>query len=281
MVRRSYELAPARCCDERAGRGTTGPSRYVELELTSRLFFPPSAVLAAPRPTLPSHLQQTLLHTLLDQLIPISYPTPVSFRKPSRGGKKPRAKTEEELLNDQEDKTLGTGMVVGLNACSKLLLPPGSAGGPPALKAGSKKRKRDEQEDGKEEERRAMPPPPPAGADVDMSLPAGPAPVASSSTKSSGSTAPVETLAVLFVCLQDIVPQQLVAHLPAMVAASNARASAGSGTRVVCLPAGSEAVLAARIGVRRMGCLGVLVSRSLSFPSSTATCDLTTSLWSL
>ena len=211
---------------------------------------------------MPSHLQQTLLHTLLDQLVPISYPTPVSFRKPSRGGKKPRAKTEEELLNDQDEKTLGTGMVVGLNACSKLLLPPGAVGGPPALdpgpETGSKKRKRIEDE--VPEERRAPPPPPPARLDVDMVLPSGPAAGPATSTSPVASSAPADTLAVLFVCLQDIVPQQLVAHLPAMVAASNARAPAGTGTRVVCLPAGSEAVLAARIGVRRMGCLGVLVS---------------------
>lgn len=224
-----------------------------DLKLTSRhrplrLSFPPPS-----RPTLPSHLQQTLLHTLLDQIIPLAFP-PLSatpFRRPSgQKGKGKQVKTEEELLNDEfveeeAKKRDESGLVVGLNACSKLLLPSPLAGGGGDGGAvegggvgGSKKRKRNDDNE------------------VDEGTSA--AALASTSTNTDSPTA---SIAVLFVCLQDIVPQQLIAHLPAMVAASNAR---GGQTRVVCLPIGSEAVLAAKIGVRRVGCLGLLV-RSRSF----------------
>lgn len=94
------------------------------------------------------------------------------------------------------------------------------------------------------------------------------APVATTSTAAPVPRSPDDALKYVFVCLADINPTSLVAHIPAMVAGFNGRAKASGaadsrGVRVMTLAKGAEALLAQAFGIRRAAVVGVKVRSAL------------------
>lgn len=218
--------------------------------LTSLSSAPPVSSRCA-RPSLPTHLQQTVVHTLCGLLAGVADyqlrlgrvttgSKPVDKTKSRRRGDKPEhrpavdlsAKTATErkqtFVQNHPRPPVLAHFVLGINDITKQLSVPGAASSSRAAAAQG-------------------------GAEGDdaPAAPAAPAP-------------PATPFKYIFVCLADLNPTSLVAHLPATVAGWNGRAKAAgkadaSGVRLVTLAKGAEALLAQAFGVRRAAVVGLKV----------------------
>lgn len=219
------------------------------------------------RPSLPTHLQLTVVHTLCGLLAGVAdYQLKLGRltkkRKPVNPSRS-RRQGEEAAVNQIEpppppadpkaafkernpEPEVAKHLVLGINEVSKELSIklPGTA----------------------------LPVPPPQAAPGELTTSDAPA-------ARPPRPPPTSPLRFVFVCLSDINPPSLVGHLPAAVAGYNGRKKAcgetdSTGIRLVTLAKGAEALLAQALGVRRAAVVGVRVRRRLSRYYPGGTCRL-------